>query len=300
MADRRVSAGRARRDGAGDDAAGDCRCSMPAAMFTGPGLLTLADLLPVMTAFVDRDLVYRFMNKPLADWLGKPRREVIGRTMARGAGRARLRRAQAADRGGAGRASASSSPRPSTIPSGAVTAQSDYVPWVNPATGAVDGVVMVITDVTEQRVDRAGAARERGAVPADRQFGAGDDVGHPARPRARLRQRRLCRFRRRSGQRPRGRREARLAHPHPPRRRRRGSSPNRIAGEASCTAVHARGPLPALRRRVALAAQRVAAALRRRRRADRVHRGRDRHHAGQGGRARASPPGRGADARARG
>src|SRR6476659_10409233 len=54
---------------------------LPQAMFTGPGLMTLADLLPVMTAFVDRELIYRFMNKPLAEWLGRPRREVIGRTM---------------------------------------------------------------------------------------------------------------------------------------------------------------------------------------------------------------------------
>src|SRR6476646_170791 len=54
---------------------------LPAAMFTGPGLLTLADLLPVMTAYVDRDLKYRFINKPLAEWLGWPRREMIGRTM---------------------------------------------------------------------------------------------------------------------------------------------------------------------------------------------------------------------------
>src|SRR5256885_13006481 len=55
---------------------------LPAAMFTGPGMLTLADLLPVMTAFVDKDFTYRFMNKPLAEWLGKPRRELLGRTMA--------------------------------------------------------------------------------------------------------------------------------------------------------------------------------------------------------------------------
>ena len=51
---------------------------LPSAMFSGPGLLTLADLLPVMTAFVDRDLRYRFMNKPLAEWLERPRREMIG------------------------------------------------------------------------------------------------------------------------------------------------------------------------------------------------------------------------------
>ena len=34
---------------------------------------------------------------------------------------------------------------------GPIAAQSDYVPWLNPATGAVDGVVIVVTDVTEQR-----------------------------------------------------------------------------------------------------------------------------------------------------
>ena len=56
---------------------------LPPAMFSGPGLLTLADLLPVMTAFVDRDLVYRFMNKPLGEWLGRARRDMIGRTMCR-------------------------------------------------------------------------------------------------------------------------------------------------------------------------------------------------------------------------
>src|SRR6476620_4854537 len=54
---------------------------LPQAMFIGAGLMTLADLLPVMTAFVDRDLVYRFMNKPLAEWLGRPRREIIGTHM---------------------------------------------------------------------------------------------------------------------------------------------------------------------------------------------------------------------------
>jgi PAS domain-containing protein len=55
--------------------------SMPPEMFTGSGLVQLADLLPVMTAYVDRTQVMRFMNKPYADWLGKPRREVIGKTM---------------------------------------------------------------------------------------------------------------------------------------------------------------------------------------------------------------------------
>ena len=60
---------------------------LPSAMFSGPGLMTLADLLPVMTAFVDRDFIYRFMNKPLAEWLGRSRRDMIGRHMREVVGR---------------------------------------------------------------------------------------------------------------------------------------------------------------------------------------------------------------------
>ena len=44
---------------AGPDAASDpFPLELPAAMFSGPGLLALADLLPVMTAYLDRDLRY--------------------------------------------------------------------------------------------------------------------------------------------------------------------------------------------------------------------------------------------------
>jgi PAS domain S-box-containing protein len=120
-------------------------------MFTGPGLMALADLLPVMTAFVDRDLVYRFMNAPLAEWLGRPRREVIGRHMRDVLGERAFAEREAmleAALSGERKFFAASFDHPELGP---VTAQSDYVPWVNPATGAVDGVVMVITDVSEQR-----------------------------------------------------------------------------------------------------------------------------------------------------
>jgi PAS domain S-box-containing protein len=127
---------------------------LPSAMFTGPGLMTLADLLPVMTAFVDRDLVYRFMNAPLAEWLGKPRRDVIGRHMREVLGEAAfdqrkpmLEAALAGER----RFFAATFDHPELGP---VTAQSDYVPWVNPESGAVDGVVMVIADISEQRATR--------------------------------------------------------------------------------------------------------------------------------------------------
>jgi PAS domain-containing protein len=56
--------------------------NLPAEMFTGPGLLALADLLPVMTAYYDRDGRIQFINKLFADWLEMPRSELVGKTMA--------------------------------------------------------------------------------------------------------------------------------------------------------------------------------------------------------------------------
>jgi PAS domain S-box-containing protein len=125
---------------------------LPAAMFTGPGLLTLADLVPVMTAYVDRTLHYRFMNKPLAEWLERPRKDMIGRHMREVIGdEAFAEREQllAAALAGERKLFAATWEHPTR---GVLAAQSDYVPWVNPATGEVDGVVIVITDVTEQRL----------------------------------------------------------------------------------------------------------------------------------------------------
>ena len=124
---------------------------LPPAMFSGPGLLTLADLLPVMTAFVDRERRYRFMNKPLAEWLGRPRKEMIGSLMKEVIGadnyaerKPMLDAAMAGER----KFFAATFEHPQR---GVTAAQTDYVPWVNPATGEVDGVVIVVTDITDQR-----------------------------------------------------------------------------------------------------------------------------------------------------
>jgi PAS domain S-box-containing protein len=125
---------------------------LPAAMFSGPGLLALADLLPVMTAYLDRDLRYRFMNKPLAEWLEQPRKEMIGKTMREVLGdkafeerRPMIEAALAGERV----SFAATFDHPSR---GLLAAQSDYTPWFDPATGAVEGLVIVISDITEQRV----------------------------------------------------------------------------------------------------------------------------------------------------
>jgi PAS domain S-box-containing protein len=125
--------------------------SLPAEMFTGPGLLALADLLPVMTAYVDRDEVYRFVNKPYSEWIGLPRKQMLGMTMRELLGdknyadrKAMIDSALAGER----QFFAATYDHPER---GTLALQIDYVPWVT-AGGQVQGFVIVLNDVTEQRV----------------------------------------------------------------------------------------------------------------------------------------------------
>src|SRR5690348_11244319 len=45
-------------------------------------MLAIADILPVMVCYVDTDLNYRFINKPLADWLGWERKDALGKHLS--------------------------------------------------------------------------------------------------------------------------------------------------------------------------------------------------------------------------
>jgi PAS domain-containing protein len=54
---------------------------MPPEMFTAPGMLAIADLLPIMTAYIDRGEIVRFLNKPLADYLEQPREALLGHSV---------------------------------------------------------------------------------------------------------------------------------------------------------------------------------------------------------------------------
>ena len=123
---------------------------LPREMFSPGGLLALADLLPVMCAFFDRDLVCRFANKPYAQWFERPRSAILGRTLGQviGEGAVRMRRPML-DGALAGERQffAIDYHHPTR---GQVAVQTEYVPWIGPA-GSVDGLVAVITDVTEQR-----------------------------------------------------------------------------------------------------------------------------------------------------
>jgi PAS domain S-box-containing protein len=115
-----------------------------------PAMLAIADVLPVMSAYVDKDFVYRFVNKPFADWWGRPRKEILGHSM-----RELLGEEQFAERkpllGAALAGERQYFAAEYEHPSGRVQAlQVDYVPWAD-KTGEIRGVIVLATDVTEER-----------------------------------------------------------------------------------------------------------------------------------------------------
>ena len=113
-------------------------------------MLAIADILPVMIAYLDRDYVFRFVNKALADWFGRPRRDVLGRTLREVLGEAAFEQRRpmlAAALGGERTFFASEFDYPGRGP---VAVQTDYVPWAD-ATGEVRGIIALVQDVTEQR-----------------------------------------------------------------------------------------------------------------------------------------------------
>ena len=116
------------------------------------GVLAIADSLPVMIAYLDRDLRYRFLNRTLADWLEQPRRSVLGRTMEEVVGEKayKFRRpmVEAALEGDEQWFIADFD----HVTRGKLTVQAHYVPHRN-SKGKVVGIILVIQDVTEQRAN---------------------------------------------------------------------------------------------------------------------------------------------------
>jgi PAS domain S-box-containing protein len=132
---------------------------LPAEMFTGPGMLALADLLPVMTAYVGRDEIFRFVNKPYAEWMGMPRNEILGTTMRAVLGEenyAKRKPFLEAALAGERKFFAATFEHPAR---GTLALQIDYVPWVAPGRSEAEGICVVINDITEQRAAE-GALKE--------------------------------------------------------------------------------------------------------------------------------------------
>ncbi len=114
-------------------------------------MLAIGDALPMAMAFVDRELRYRFVNQALANFLGWPRSKMIGRTMTEvldplvmADRRPMIEGALAGER----QWFAAEFDHPERGP---LAIQSEYLPQRQPD-GTVFGVVMLISDVTEQRV----------------------------------------------------------------------------------------------------------------------------------------------------
>ena len=125
--------------------------SIPAA-YDFQQMLGIADALPMLIAYVDRDQRYVFANKAFAAFFERPRGEILGRTMrevlgheAYAARRPMMEIALSGER----QWFASSYNHPSR---GNLAVQTEYIPQRAASTGEVQGVVILVQDVTEQRI----------------------------------------------------------------------------------------------------------------------------------------------------
>jgi PAS domain S-box-containing protein len=127
---------------------------VPAGMLTGPldfsRILAVADALPIMIGFVDREERYRFVNRALADWFERPRKDIIGRPMSEMLGKEDYRARKpffAAAFRGERQFFAADFHHPTR---GLLAVQADYVPQ-HDAHGEVVGMILLVQDITEQR-----------------------------------------------------------------------------------------------------------------------------------------------------
>ncbi|HEU4497984.1 MAG TPA: PAS domain-containing protein, partial [Sphingomicrobium sp.] len=111
------------------------------------GVLAIADSLPVMIAYLNREQRYLFLNRTLAEWLEQPRRTILGRTMREvvGENAYEFRRpmVEAALNGEEQWFIADFD----HVTRGKLTVQAHYVPHRDPE-GQVIGLILVIQDVT--------------------------------------------------------------------------------------------------------------------------------------------------------
>ena len=119
--------------------------------FDFSSVLAIADALPVMIAYCDRQLRYRFLNRTLADWFERPRSEVLGMTMREMLGETTFRKREPmleAALGGERQYFVSQYHHPTR---GELAVQTEYIPRTA-ADGTVVGLIMLVEDITEQRL----------------------------------------------------------------------------------------------------------------------------------------------------
>ena len=124
---------------------------LPPEFFTGPGMLALADLLPVMVAYFDSDCCIRFLNQALADWIERPRKELLGKHIREVIGDATYEVRKPLIEAACGGERQYFVADFHHAARGTLAVQTEYIPWRR-ASGEIDGFVVVSKDVTEQRV----------------------------------------------------------------------------------------------------------------------------------------------------
>ena len=113
-------------------------------------ILAIADSLPVMIGYIDRDERYLFVNGPLAEWFEQPRDAIIGKCVAAlVSAETYATRQPLLQRALAGERQIFSAPfdHPTRGP---MTTQAEYVPQFA-RDGTVVGATLIAQDITDQR-----------------------------------------------------------------------------------------------------------------------------------------------------
>ncbi len=119
-------------------------------LFDPATISSIADALPVMVAYCDAELIYRFCNQPICDWFERPREAILGRSAREIMGEAAFatrKDALALALKGEKQWFAARFDHPTRGP---LTTQAEYTPHVA-EDGTIAGVIMVVQDLTEQR-----------------------------------------------------------------------------------------------------------------------------------------------------
>jgi PAS domain S-box-containing protein len=123
-------------------------------------LRLIADTIPLLISFVDRDQHYRFVNQTYIDWFGKPAEQIIGRHLSEIIGKDAYRELlPEIEKVLAGEKVVFERLVP--YKSGERFAHIDYIPKFDSSSGQVTGFYAFVQDITEQKNTQEELRRSR-------------------------------------------------------------------------------------------------------------------------------------------